>query len=403
MDTKNRIPIIAFAPHPWDEPQWMNRQHLLSRLGERGWPVIYNTGALSIWQRNTKAWASAPIQNKLQPMDSIQVHLGGKLLPRWPRNSALEKLSIWNYTRFIKQFFGIRNGRSITLLFHPMFFPYAQPLNSDFLAMHVYDVYSGMPNWNGRLEKMLSITVEKADLITAATESMAEALPGTGPRKARILHNGVDPTPFITSDNFPCPDDLAKIPHPRIANLGTINLKMDMQTIAKVAEKKTMWHWVFVGRLEEAELNTDSEARMGLAKCKKLENVHFLGEKSRLDIPAYAQHVDVMTVCYRIRPDDWVVSGYPLKLNEYLAVGKPVVASPQTAICKYFSDVVDIAYNYEDWLTTLERAVSQGGVSTPERRREVAMSNTWDNRVDLLEKWLFEITNNNITGQQEYE
>lgn len=394
MAPKIRLPIIAFAPHPWDEHQWMNRQHLLSRLGERGWPVIYNTGALSLWQRNTSTWQASPTTDKFISMDNVQIHLGGKLLPRWPSHGLLEKLSIWNYSRLINKFAGIHNRKSISLLFHPSFLPYAQSLKSEFLAMHVYDVYSGMPNWNRDLENKLSYIVDKANLITAATESMAESLPGKGPKKTKILHNGVDPTPFMKNEEYSCPADLAEIPYPRIANLGTINLKMDMLTIAKIAMEKPAWNWVFVGRLEEAELNTDSEAKEGLALCKQLSNVHFLGEKSRLDIPAYAHNVDVNTVCYRIRPDDWVISGYPLKLNEYLAVGKPVVASPQTAICKYFSDVVDIAYNYDNWLTALEHAISQGGVSTPERRKEVAMSNTWDKRVDLLEKWLFEMTEN---------
>jgi hypothetical protein len=49
----NKLPIVAFAPHPWKESEWMNRQQLLSRMGKRGWPVIYSQGAMDIWQRNT--------------------------------------------------------------------------------------------------------------------------------------------------------------------------------------------------------------------------------------------------------------------------------------------------------------------------------------------------------------
>lgn len=386
-----KIPIIAFAPHPWDEPQWMNRQHLLSRLGERGWPIVYNTGALNLWQRNSDTWKNSPYFSHYKQQDNVSVHIAGKALPYWPKSEFISNLSRHAYTRSITKYLDIRSNQSITLLFHPEFYPYTNNLKSKFLALHVYDSYSGMPNWEESMENLLSNTVKKADLITVSTESMAECLPLNGKSKAKILHNGVDPTPFLQAADLPCPDDLKGIPHPRIANLGTVNLKMDMKLIADLAGKNQHWNWVFVGRVEEAELNTDSEARDGLEICQRLSNVHFLGEKSRLDIPAYAQHVDVSTICYRIRPGDWVIAGYPLKLNEYLAAGKPVVASPQTAICKYFSDVVDIAKDKNEWQAALERAISNGGISTPDQRIATALSNSWETRVDQYEQWLLEM------------
>lgn len=386
-----KIPIIAFAPHPWDEPQWMNRQHLLSRLGERGWPIVYNTGALNLWQRNSDTWQNSPYFGQYKQQDNVSVHIAGKAFPYWPKSALISDLSRYAYTKSITNYLGLKSNQSITLLFHPEFYPYAHHLNSKFLALHVYDNYSGMTNWKEGMENLLLNTVQRADLITASTESMAECLPLNGEEKAKILHNGVNPTPFLLAAELPCPDDLKAIPHPRIANLGTVNLKMDMKLIAELATKNPHWHWVFVGRVEEAELNTDNEARDGLRICKELSNVHFLGEKSRLDIPAYAQHVDVPTICYRIRPDDWVIAGYPLKLNEYLAAGKPVVASPQTAICKYFSDVVDIAKDKNQWQVALERAVYKGGISTPEQRIATALSNSWEKRVDNYEEWLLKM------------
>ncbi|SIS47735.1 glycosyltransferase [Neptunomonas antarctica] len=386
-----KIPIIAFAPHPWDEPQWMNRQHLLSRLGERGWPIVYNTGALSLWQRNTEKWKTAPYLSQYQQQDNVSVHIAGKAFPTWPKSELISNFSRQTYTKSIKKYLDVSANSSITLLFHPEFYPYANYLKSKFLALHVYDSYSGMPNWDQSMEIMLSNTVKRADLITASTASMAESLPLNGVGKTKILHNGVDPTPFLLANRMPCPEDLKDIPHPRIANLGTVNLKMDMKLIAELANKNPNWSWVFVGRLEEAELNTDNEARDGLAKCKKLSNVYFLGEKSRHAIPAYAQHINISTICYRIRPDDWVIAGYPLKLNEYLAVGKPVVASPQTAICEYFSDVVAIAKNESEWQLALEHALNTGGVGTPDQRIATALSNSWEKRVDAYEEWLLEM------------
>ncbi|MBF0342064.1 MAG: hypothetical protein HQL95_14040, partial [Magnetococcales bacterium] len=40
--------ILAMAPHPWDN-HWLSRQQLLTRLAQRGWPVLYSHGPLNWW------------------------------------------------------------------------------------------------------------------------------------------------------------------------------------------------------------------------------------------------------------------------------------------------------------------------------------------------------------------
>jgi glycosyltransferase involved in cell wall biosynthesis len=184
---------------------------------------------------------------------------------------------------------------------------------------------------------------------------------------------------------------LANIPRPRIANIGALNRKIDFALISEIANIRPDWHWVLIGRVHQSELSADMEEwRYGLDDCRALPNVHFLAERPRASIPAYLNHMDVNTICYRIHQNDWVVSGYPVKLNEYLAVGKPIVAAAQEAIVQYFSSVVDVARNKEEWLAAIERALA-GGVGTPEQRRAVALENSWETRVDLLERWLLDL------------
>jgi glycosyltransferase involved in cell wall biosynthesis len=103
-------------------------------------------------------------------------------------------------------------------------------------------------------------------------------------------------------------------------------------------------------------------------------------------------HMDVNLICYLIEDGHWASKGYPLKLNEYLAIGKPVVATPIDAVKRYFGGVVDIATNSEEVAAAIQRALSSGGIATPEERRAVASRNTWDRRVDLLDKWLCDVS-----------
>ena len=46
--------VIALAPNDW-RGQWVNRQYLLSRLGQRH-AVLYSMGAWTVWERETAPW-----------------------------------------------------------------------------------------------------------------------------------------------------------------------------------------------------------------------------------------------------------------------------------------------------------------------------------------------------------
>ncbi|MCF6353720.1 MAG: glycosyltransferase [Candidatus Polarisedimenticolaceae bacterium] len=327
----------------------------------------------------------------MEQLDGVLVDRPGKWMPRWQTWPLWDNKAIAMHSRRLRSAVNIKPGDDfVAFLFHPCFWPYIQSLKPRTVAFHVYDVYSQMDNWSDLDQQFLEQVVESADLLTAATMGMARALPGNALDRVRILPNGVNLSLFDLTMNpvIPCPTDLAEIPHPRIGNTGTLNRKMDFQLIADIAAQRPEWHWVMVGLLPEEELLADEVACKGLAACRQRANIHFLGPKQQKEVPAYTYHMDVNTICYRIREGEWVGAGYPVKLNEYLAVGKPVVAAAQEAVVQYFSDVVAIASGTEEWVAALEHAVMSGGVSTVEQRRAKAEENTWDRRVDQLEMWL---------------
>ena len=82
--------------------------------------------------------------------------------------------------------------------------------------------------------------------------------------------------------------------------------------------------------------------------------------------------------------------GYPLKLHELLAVGKPIVGALLETIVP-FSHVVEIAKGPQQWMEALERALYSGGRGTIAERRAEAVKNTWDQRLDVLEARLLKM------------
>jgi hypothetical protein len=64
-----------------------------------------------------------------------------------------------------------------------------------------------------------------------------------------------------------------------------------------------------------------------------------------------------------------------------------VVATPLDAV-REFSDVVGMAEGKEAWLQSLAHAITGGGVGSPAERQATATRNSWEGRVDILEKAL---------------
>ena len=63
-------------------------------------------------------------------------------------------------------------------------------------------------------------------------------------------------------------------------------------------------------------------------------------------LPAYMQHMDVLILSYRRTGYTQYIT--PMKLQEYLATGRPVVATPIRGLQDYF-DVISPAETPETW------------------------------------------------------
>lgn len=388
-----RVPVVAFALDDWND-LWMSRQQILSRLGKRGWFVIYNNGALSLWDRNTEAWRNSPWLGNIYETDNVHINETGRFLPIWPKSQGFSKLAEWFYVQNIQRYYRRKTHHKhcIAYVFHPIFWPYIEWLKPQHVIYHAYDAFSCYSDWNSELAHYQDKLLDRADIVITLTQSQLDLLPLKDTSKARLIPSGVDVEAFVQGVHSQCPEDLKAIPHPRISYIGNITQKVDFNLIADIARTKPDWHWVLIGPAglgKEGDFSHDPVAEAGWRLCRSLANIHFLGRKHHSDLPSYTAHMDVNTLCYKV-DGTWVVHGYPLKLHEYLATGLPVIGSA-LKIFDEFSDVMAICNTPEEWINAIEQALSTGGIGTPQQRQETAFKNSWDSRVEDLEGWLLQL------------
>ncbi|CAF3812919.1 unnamed protein product [Rotaria sp. Silwood1] len=96
------------------------------------------------------------------------------------------------------------------------------------------------------------------------------------------------------------------------------------------------------------------------------------------ELPLYVKAFDVC-----INPqlvNEVTIGNYPRKIDEYLAMGKPTVATTTIAM-EVFKDFCYLADSKEGYIKAIEVALSSNSQELSQKRREFAMTHTWENNV----------------------
>jgi glycosyltransferase involved in cell wall biosynthesis len=369
--------IIGFGPDNWDGfPQ--TRYHVLAGLAACGWRLTYTNGPHFVWHARAPRWIHARWRTACGVSDGVVLNWPGRVLLRWPRfvtwDRFVQKRYIANLTR---QAGWHKAHHRIAYFFTPVFATYLDRLGDCMVVYHADDSFSKMPGWTKELQAAERSLVDRADLLIASSPGVRRNLPGNGFSRARILENGADAALFANGAAAGVPPDLASIPRPRIGYFGTVNPKVDLGLVDAIAKIKPEWHWIFIGPCIESAIEEDPVSRDAWRRLRTRSNVHFLGSRPYRDLPAYQANMDVNTLCYRTDPGGWWTDVSPLKLYEYLAVGRPVVAVP-LEVLEPMRHVLALAQGSDEWLLALDQAINKGGAGTSAERREVAFAHGWD-------------------------
>lgn len=266
-------------------------------------------------------------------------------------------------------------SRPILWNFSPL---HGKAVNSVPRGLAIYDICDEWANYVTRKSgKQLLHWIDeelcrRADLVFIGTESGKQRRTALNP-EIHVVHHGADYGHFARAlrPETQIPEELARLPKPVIGSVGVIDpARFDAELIAYLSRQRPEWSIALIG---------PARAGMDLSPLLALPNVYLLGHKPILELPACLKGLDVALIPYKINEATRDI--YPLKLQEYLAAGRPVVSAAMPAIRPY-AHVIAIAETHDEFLRHIETALND---TAPERiaaRQAVASANSWEQRLN---------------------
>jgi glycosyltransferase involved in cell wall biosynthesis len=186
---------------------------------------------------------------------------------------------------------------------------------------------------------------------------------------------GCDLDIFLDGIKSEEPADMTGVQGPRIGYVGALqSLRLDLDLLHHIATERPDWTVVLVGPEDNEFLQS---------ALHQLPNVLFTGSRNLEELPAYINSFDVC-----INPqllNQVTIGNYPRKIDEYLAVGKPTVATKTDAM-SVFSDHVYLGETREDYISLIALALRENSPARTEERRTFASTHTWENSVSEIYK-----------------
>jgi glycosyltransferase involved in cell wall biosynthesis len=375
--------ILCLSSSDWDG-KWGSRQQVMGRLARRGYRVLFVERQVGLEHlirhpqmriQKSRRWKAGltQIQERVW-LISLPPLLPGRYYSK--RVASVNNILIASWLKPYLRELGIRNP--ILWMYRPEHGGLIGKFGESLTIYHCIDEFtSGQSGRKRRIISQLETgTLTKSDLVFA-NSTLTFNRKKIYNKNTFQVPSGVDVEIFrkILKNNFQIHSSLATIAGPIAGYVGTINQKLDITLLYETAKYLPDWQLVLVGK-------TDRFTK-GLSKLEKLPNIYLLGDFPPSEIPAIIKGFAVCLLPYR--DDEYTKYRSPLKLYEYLAAGKPIVATEHPE-AREFEKFVTITSGVQHFIQSI-RAANQNHTSEQSHQKiKFAQKHSWERRVDLMER-----------------
>ena len=365
--------ILYISSIPWDYA-WHRQQEMMTKMAEEGFDILFvqpctkNPFKSTLVKQAEHIWLFSPSGLPYERVLSC-IHWYNARMARRQILKVMEEIGFHSPIVWLDRVHGFD-------------FPFfAQE------AFVVYDLIDEILSFGRvRNEKMLlsleNEVLRRADLLLTSSQLLAKRklLQADVPDKSyQFIPNGVDVLRFATVEEW---ERIKDIPHPRIGFVGTIGKRrFNCGLLQSLIERNPEWEFLFVGPQE-------SNVRQELLK----KNVHFFDCVPGEMIPAIINSFDVGIIPYSIDKADMDYV-FPRKACEFLAAGKPVVATPLAELSA-FEGHIAVADSVEDFEHCIQVALQD--IDGKQERIEFVKRFDWN----LLLKGLLKELNKKGGGEE---
>lgn len=249
---------------------------------------------------------------------------------------------------------------------YPSWAPVAFGIPGATVVHDCLDLVSGFTDTPKEIVALEEHLVANADIIVTTSKPLQDLL--AKHRSSELIRNGADVHFFAQATTM---ERSSECEGKVVGYFGAISDWFEVEWIVEAASEKPEWTFVLIG----------STAGADVSPLKTLTNVKLLGELYYQDLPKHLASFDAAIIPFKLV--DLILCTNPVKLYEYMAAGKPVVASamPEAVIA---TDLVYIAADAADFTRKLQQALDEDSKELRAARMAWAREHDWSKRAEPM-------------------
>ena len=377
--------IICLSSQDWRTPLLTNRQQVMMRAANRGHRVLFvETGYFlgkhlwALFSRTGRRSLARRLLSTEEVMPGVLLRKALNILP-WGSKYRISGTVNSAVTAWVLRRLAASLPDPVILwIYDPSAARIAGSCGEAFAVYDCVDDYTEQTTSKRKRAMVVAgdrLAAQRARLVFATSTPMFERQRYLNP-STHLVRNAGDYEHFATAaDRANAAPEVADLPRPVVGFAGNfVASKVDFDLLEDVARAFPQSTLLLVGP-------TAPETASALERRAQLANVRWFGEKPYAELPRYVAAFDVGLIPYV--SNAYTRSCFPLKLYEYLAAGKPVVASGLPELAGMEPDVL-LADGATTFIRAVEEALRGNGEAERVRRKELAARNSWEARTGRL-------------------